>query len=47
MKIKTLNKPNFPSNINKSLNMNNSVYSFPIANKKSLSVNKFIKLNNH
>jgi len=47
MKIKSINNQNFPNNINKSINMNNSVYNFPIGNKKSLSVNKIIKLNDY
>ena len=45
MKIKALNNPKFTKNVNKSINMNNSVYNFPIGTKKSLSVNKFMKLN--
>ena len=47
MKIKSINNQNFSNNINKSINMNNSVYNFPIGNKKSLSVNKIIKLNDY
>ena len=47
MKIKSINNQNFPNNLNKSINMNNSVYNFPIGNKKSLSVNKIIKLNDY
>ena len=48
MKIKSFNNQIFSNNINKSINMNNSVYNFPIGNnKKSSSVNKFIKLNEY
>jgi len=44
IKLKSFNN-NFPSNlINKSINMNNSLYNYPLGNKKSLSVNKFLKL---
>ena len=47
LKLKSFNNPNFPNNINKSINMNNSVYNFPIGNKKTLSVNKFMKINEY
>ena len=44
IKLKSFNN-NFPNNIiNKSINMNNSLYNYPLGNKKSLSVNKFLKL---
>ena len=33
--------------LNKSISMSNSLYNFPLGNKKSLSVNKFIQLNEH
>ena len=47
LKLKLVNNPNFLNNINKSINMNNSDYNFPISNKKSLSVNKFMKINEY
>ena len=47
MKIKTLNNPSFSKNINKNINMHNSVYNFPLGHKKSLSMNKFIKLSDY
>ena len=47
IKLKSFINPNFSNNIKKSINMNNSVYNFPIGNKKSLSMNKFIKLNEY
>ena len=47
MKLESFNSTNYPKNINKSVNMNNSVYNFPMGNKKSSSVNKFIKLNEY
>ena len=47
IKLKSFINPNFSNNIKKSINMNNSVYNFPISNKKSLSMNKFIKLNEY
>ena len=47
IKLKSFNN-NFPNNfINKSINMNNSLYNYPLGNKKSLSVNKFLKLKEH
>jgi len=45
IKIKQIN--NKANNINKSINMSNSLYNFPLGNKKSLSVNKFMQLNEH
>ena len=45
MKLESFNSTNYPKNINKSVSMNNSVYNFPMGNKKSSSVNKFIKIN--
>ena len=47
IKLKSFINPNFSNNIKKNINMNNSVYNFPVSNKKSLSVNKFIKLNEY
>ncbi len=47
IKLKSFINPNFSNNIKKNINMNNSVYNFPVGNKKSLSVNKFIKLNEY
>ena len=47
MKLESFNSTNYPKNINKSVNMNDSLYSFPIGNKKSSSVNKVIKLNDY
>ena len=47
IKLKSFIYPNFSNNIKKNINMNNSVYNFPIGNKKSLSVNKFINLNEY
>ena len=47
MKLESFNSTNYPKNINKSVNMNNSVYNFHMGNKKSSSVNKFIKLNEY
>ena len=38
-------KNNLPNNINKAISMNNSLYNYPLENKKSLSVNKYPKLN--
>ena len=46
LKLKSFNNPNV-NNVNKSISMNNSVYNFPIGNKKSLSVNKFMKINDY
>ena len=45
IKIKQFN--NKTNNITKSISMSNSLYNFPLGNKKSLSVNKFIQLNEH
>ena len=45
IKIKQFN--NNANNINKSINMSNSLYNFPLGNKKSLSVNKFMQFNEH
>ena len=47
IKIKPFINPNFSNNKKNIINMNNSVYNFPIGNKKSLSVSKFIKLNDY
>ena len=47
MKIKSFNNLNISNNINKSININNSIYNFPTRNKKSISVKKFIKLNEY
>ena len=47
IKLKSFINPNFSNNIKKNINMNNSVYNFPVGNKKSLSLNKFIKLNEY
>ena len=47
LNIKSFNNPNFTNNINKSISMNNSVFNFLIGNKKSLSVNKFMKINKY
>ena len=45
IKIKQFN--NKTNNITKSISMSNSLYNFPLGNKKSLSVNKFMQLNEH
>ena len=47
MKLESFNSTNYPRTINKSVSMNNSVYNFPMGNKKSSSVNKLIKLNDY
>ena len=47
IKIKPFINPNFSNNKKNIINMNNSVYNFPIGNKKSFSVSKFIKLNDY
>ena len=47
MKLESFNSTNYPKNINKSVNMNNSVYNFPFGNKKSSSMSKFIKINDY
>ena len=44
LKIKSFINPNYSK---KNINMNNSVYNFPLGNKKSLSMSKFIKLNEY
>ena len=47
MNLESFNSTNYPKNINKSVNMNNSVYNFPVGNKKASSLNKIVKLNNY
>ena len=47
MKLESFNSTNYPKAINKSVNMNNSIYNFQAGNKKSSSVNKMIKLNEY
>jgi hypothetical protein len=47
MKLKSFNNTNVSNKLNKNISMNNSVYNFPVTNKKSLSVNKFIKLHEY
>ena len=44
---KKIYKNNLPNNINKAINMNNSLYNYPIGTKKSLSLNKYMKMNEY
>ena len=46
-KLESFNSTNYPKMTNKSVSMNNSVYNFQTGNKKSLSVNKIIKINDY
>jgi hypothetical protein len=48
--VKTLNNNNnniFTNNISRSLNLNNSLYNFPLGSQKFLSLNKFLKLSDY
>ena len=46
-KLESFNSTNYPKATNKSVSMNNSVYNYQMGNKKSLSVNKIIKINDY